>query len=474
MKKLLTVLLSLLLILSAAVPGSAETGDPSRTVKDYYNSTAWPAPPSINAYAAYVIELNSGAVLYKNNETETLFPASITKILTALVVIENSSLDEMVTFSHNAVYDIEDGGFSYVADVGDQLTVEECLYMLMLLSSNETAYALAEHVGGSVAGFADMMNAKAAELGCQHSHFSNPHGLTDPDHYTCPEDMAKIFWAALQNETFRTIDSTVTYRTSPTKTNPEGVYCQMRHMMMRENTGYYDDRVVAGKTGYISAAKNTLATYAVSGDMEIITIVMRVDGSGQACIDTKALLDYGFGNFAFAELGHELKIADIEKAVEEKTGRVLQNISLPDTVTVLLPNTITSADVRTVLELDDELSGTDEIQGRIAYYCGASEVGSQRIVISLVPVPETTTEAPTEAPAESHAETAPEETTQALTPSRGEQQRRIMYIVAGALALLVLAMIILMIVSKAQKKKREAARKARRKAASENESDKDR
>ena len=475
MKKLLTVLLSLLIVLSAAVPGAAtEVGDPNRTVKDYYNSTSWPVPPEINAYAAYVIELNSGAVLYKNNETETLFPASITKILTALVVIENCKLDEMVTFSHNAVYDIEDGGFSYVADVGDQLTVEECLYMLMLLSSNETAYALAEHVGGTVAGFADMMNSKAAELGCQHSHFNNPHGLTDPDHYTCPEDMARIFWAALQNETFRTVDSTVTYRTSPTKTNPEGVYCQMRHMMMRENSGYYDDRVVAGKTGYISAAKNTLATYAVSGDMQIITIVMRVDGAGQACIDTKALLDYGFNNFAYTDVGHSLKVADVEKAVEEKTGRVLQNISLPDTVTVLLPNSVTADDIRAELILDEDLADTDEIDGRIAYYCGPAEVGSQRIVIRLVPEPEPTTQAPTEAPTSQTAGDTSETPTQAVTPSRGETQRRMMYIIAGVLAVLVIAMIVLMIVSRAQKKKREAARKARRKAASENESDKDR
>ena len=146
------------------------------------------------------MEASTGTILYEKNAYQKQYPASITKLMTGLLAAENSSLDETVTFSHNSVFGIP-AGSSIVGgiDEGDQYSMEFCLYGLMLLSGNETAIAIAEHVAGSTDAFADMMNQKAATLGCQNTHFLNPHGLHDTNHYTCAYDMALIGKAVLHN-----------------------------------------------------------------------------------------------------------------------------------------------------------------------------------------------------------------------------------------------------------------------------------
>ena len=164
---------------------------------------------------------------------ERLYPASITKILTALIVIEHCNLDDIVTFSHDAIYNVEQGSSSAGLDVGDKMTVRDCLYAMLLKSANEVANALAEHTAGSVQNFAVLMNAKAKELGCQESHFNNPSGLNDPQHYTSAYDMALIAQAAFQNETFVTIDSSLYYDLPPTRHNPDGFRVYPGHRMLK-------------------------------------------------------------------------------------------------------------------------------------------------------------------------------------------------------------------------------------------------
>lgn len=175
-----------------------------------FAAAEWPDNISISAEGGIVMDAGSGAVLYGKNIHTAYFPASITKILTALIVIENCDMDDIVTFSRNAVHNVEPGSTSAGMDVGDQLTVRDCLYALVLRSANEVANALAEHTAGSIEAFADMMNERAASLGCTDSHFCNPSGLNNPDHYTSAYDMALIAQAAFQNEAFVTIDSTLT------------------------------------------------------------------------------------------------------------------------------------------------------------------------------------------------------------------------------------------------------------------------
>lgn len=178
----------------------------------------WPEAPETVSPAVILMELSTGTVLYEKNSTEAHYPASITKIMTTLVALENSDLNEVVTFSDRAIDETYGSGIA--RDYGEQMTMEQCLYAVMLESANECAFAVAEHVGGTMENFVDMMNAKAKELGCQNTHFANPNGLQDENHYTCAADMALIAQAAYENETFRIITGTKIYTIPPTNKHP--------------------------------------------------------------------------------------------------------------------------------------------------------------------------------------------------------------------------------------------------------------
>ena len=193
----------------------------------------WPSGVSVQAESGIVIDADTGTVLWGQNIHNQYFPASITKIMTALIVIEKCSLDETVTFSHNAVFNVEAGSSNAGINEGDKLSVKDCLYALLLKSANESANALAEHVAGSTEAFADMMNAKAKELGCTDTHFANPSGLNNPEHYTSTYDMALIARAAFLNPTFEEIDSTTYYKLPPNSINPEGLTIYPGHMMLK-------------------------------------------------------------------------------------------------------------------------------------------------------------------------------------------------------------------------------------------------
>ena len=260
----------------------------------------WPSDTGIESEAGIVMDADSGAVLFGQNIHVQKAPASITKILTALVVIENSSLDDTITFSHDAVYNVEDGsGNKNAIEEGDTLSVRDCLYLLLMRSSNQAANALAEHVGGSRDGFVKMMNEKTAELGCENSHFANPSGLNDDTQLTSVYDMALIASAAYKNDTLLTISEDKSYRLPATKNNPDGVTIQPEHKLLittdTESPNYYP-YAVAGKTGYTSIAGQTLVTYAIKDDRHQIAVTMK---STQATHyqDTIALMDFGFLRF---------------------------------------------------------------------------------------------------------------------------------------------------------------------------------
>ena len=159
---------------------------------------AWPKGPDVFAEAAIVMEASTGLILYEKDIHSTYYPASITKILTALIAIENTSPGEIVTFSRNAVFGIERGSSHIGIDVGEELTMQQCLYAILLESANEVTYAVAEHIAGSIPAFSEMMNEKAGSLGCLNSNFVNPHGLPDDNHYTSAYDMALITREALK------------------------------------------------------------------------------------------------------------------------------------------------------------------------------------------------------------------------------------------------------------------------------------
>ena len=260
---------------------------------------SWPGGIDTQSAAAIVMEQETGAILYEKNIHATYYPASITKILTALVALENSSLDEVVTFSKDAVY-LNEGDSSHISrDVGEQMTMEQCLYGMLLESANECAYAIAEHVGGGdVNVFVDMMNQKAAELGCQDSHFNNTNGLPDENHYVSAYDMALISRAAYQNPTFAKIIGTESYQIPPTNTHADPTPLNNHHSMLHpyHTSRYVYPYCLGGKTGYTRAANSTLVTYAAKDGMTLVCVVLNVTSPGH-WIDTTNLFNYCFDNF---------------------------------------------------------------------------------------------------------------------------------------------------------------------------------
>jgi D-alanyl-D-alanine carboxypeptidase len=198
----------------AVLAEEEETEDP--IPESYYYTIesneieGWPQGPAVESAAAVVMDLDTGVFLYSKNATATMYPASTTKILTTLLLVENCDLKDTITYS-GIVYDLEEGSSHLGIQPGEEMLLKDAAYGIMLASANDISNGVAEYMGGSLSGFADMMNAKAEELGCVNSHFANPHGLYQDDHYTCAQDMALIAQAAYNNSKFRKIAGTKEY-----------------------------------------------------------------------------------------------------------------------------------------------------------------------------------------------------------------------------------------------------------------------
>ena len=247
--------------------------------------------PEIQAQGAVLMDAATGNLLYSKNAETKFYPASITKLMTALLVAEKCNLDDTVTFSKTAVTNLEAGAVTLGLVEWDKLTVRQSLYGLLLKSANEVANGLAEHTAGSISAFADMMNARAKELGCTNTNFVNPNGLNDSNHYTTPHDMALIARAAFQNATVCKVASTLSYQIPATQ-KAAARTISLGHKMLYPNDSRYYQGVIGGKTGYTSLAGNTLVTCAERDGVRLIAVIMKSKSTQYT--DTSALLDYGF------------------------------------------------------------------------------------------------------------------------------------------------------------------------------------
>lgn len=256
----------------------------------------WPQGPAIESASALVMDMDTGCILYSKQATETMYPASTTKIMTTLLLLENCDLDDTITFSE-IVYDLEEGSSHLGIQPGEEMKLRDAAYGIMLASANDICNGVAEYMGGSLSGFADMMNAKAHELGCVNTHFSNPHGLYSEDHYTCAYDMALIAAAAYENPMFREIVGTREYTIPETNLVEEERSFLNHHKMLQRDTEYCREWCTGGKTGYTSQCLNTLVTYGERDGQRLVSVVFRVNGAGKAYIESTQILDYAFENF---------------------------------------------------------------------------------------------------------------------------------------------------------------------------------
>ena len=272
--------------------------------------------PEISSGAAVLIDNKTNRVLYDKNANERMFPASTTKIMTAILVLENCNLDETVTASYDALMSIPEGYVTAEIQGEEQFTVEQLLEMLLVHSANDAANVLAEYVGGSIESFISMMNTKVNELGLTNTHFTNPYGLQEDNHYTTAYDLAEIMQYCIQNDDFRRIAGSVSC--SIPATNKSGVrsYTSTNQLILPDSPNYYS-YVTVGKTGFTTEAGRCLVSCAYRNDIELTCVILggtlSPDGISSRFTDSITLYEYGFNHFSLKNIANP---GDIITAIE--------------------------------------------------------------------------------------------------------------------------------------------------------------
>lgn len=315
----------------------------------------WPNGPEISAESAILMDANTGVILYAKNIHERCYPASTTKLITCLLAMQNGNLDDMVTFSRDAVYSVPSDGSNMGMDAGQAITLEECLYGILVGSANEVANAVAEHIGGTIANFISMMNEYAASVGCTDSHFMNANGLYDDNHYTTAYDLAQMSRAFFQNEMLCKIGDTPRYHFEATATQPDDFYLNNKHKLITGEIPY--DGILGGKTGYTDEARQTLVTCAEQNGMKLICVVFKEESPTQFT-DTVELFDYGFKNFQTVNISEKEEKYNIEPTGFLQTGNDIFGSSKPilsidSTSYVIIPNTASFDDLQSEIVYDD-------------------------------------------------------------------------------------------------------------------------
>lgn len=303
--------------------------------------------PSTYSPSTLLMDLDSGKILYSKNANTRMYPASTTKIMTAILTIENCQLTDTAIASHNAIYSVPSGYSHANIQEGEELTIEQLLNVLLIPSANEAASILAEHIAGSVEAFADMMNAKAVEIGCKDTHFVNPNGIHDENHYSTAYDLALMGKYAMQYDVFRDIASKTSCSLPATDKYPrEDRLFNTTNDLLKENhsraaNNYYYPYASAGKTGYTDAAQNCIVATAKKDDISLLAVVLHGertdDGLSQRALDCKTLFEYGFNNYKHEVIAHK---GDVAREIEVSGGtNDSKNLNLvySEDITALVP-----------------------------------------------------------------------------------------------------------------------------------------
>ena len=254
------------------------------------------------AESAILIDTNTGKVLFEKNMDQKMYPASTTKIMTAILAIENCNLEDTVTVNYNAISSIP-SGYSTAGLVTDEvLTVKQLLEVLLVHSSNDAANVLGMHVGGSIDSFVTMMNSKAQELGCTNTHFTNTYGLHEDNHYTTARDLAIIARYCMKNESFRHFVSQPNCQIAPTNKHEARTYINTNDLI-NTSSRYYYKYAIGIKTGYTKEAGNCLISASKKDGLETIAVVLNTGTlQGARCEDSISLFNYAYDTFGIKKI----------------------------------------------------------------------------------------------------------------------------------------------------------------------------
>ena len=346
----LTLVLSLCL-----VPFASATGDDGPTL---------PEDPDILAKAALLMDVETGTVVYAKNEHEELYPASLTKIMTALLTLEaidegKLTMDQELTATASALEGLASDGSSAGSKVGETMSVRNLLYCMLVVSANEACDILAEAVSGSVSAFVEAMNAKAQELGCVNTHFANPNGLHDPQHYTSAWDMYLITAAAMEHEDFMTICDTANVVIPATNMSGERNYWTTNHLLSTWRViGYRNTEAHGIKTGSTDAAGHCLVSSAMRGSLHFVSVILGADrveengvGNIRSFSETTRMFNYGFDNFTYKTILESKEIIQEVPVTLSEMDHV--TVHPAQDIEVLIPKVLNAEDLERTITLEE-------------------------------------------------------------------------------------------------------------------------
>lgn len=344
---------------------------------------------TLSGEGAILIDVDSSEVLYEKNGNSKFFPASTTKIMTAILAIENSNLNDIVTIDQEVV-DLTDG--SHIAlEPGEELTLEQLLHALLIQSANDAALGIAKHTSGSIDKFVDLMNAKAKELGAVNTNFVNPNGLHDESHYTTPYDLALITRYAMKNETFKTISTKPNYIIPVTNKKTEDRYLNTTNKIFSSNekiningnlVPIKYDGVNCGKTGYTQVAQNCLVTSLEKEGHKLISVVLKSNGK-EVYADTHKLLNYGIENFDKVNVGFANKFIHNFK-VDKGLAPFVSGVTKTDSFSII--NKAYKDNIQEKLIFEEPIKAPilkDQTIGKVQYFLNEKMIAETDIVSTM-------------------------------------------------------------------------------------------
>lgn len=358
--------------------GNAPTDQYSVGVVDMGDD--WPAPPVITAGSAILIDADTGTILYDKNSHVKGYPASVTKLMTALLTIENCSLSEIITFSRAAEQSVTWEDAKLGIKEGEQMTIEEAMYALLLKSANDVAFGLGEHIAGNIPAFAEMMNVRAAELGALNTHFNNASGLNDPNHYTTAYDIAMFSRTIMTNPTLTAMMQTRSHVIPPTNKYEQQRTVSQRHEMLLKGEHRYD-YAIGGKTGFTDESKYTLCTFATKDEMNLIAVVLLCKDSDIRYVDTKALFEYGFNNFEHLTMS-QADTSNLLNKTNYYSSSIFGGSSISFELassTVTVPKGTTTENIQTVISRE---AAHGDVFATVQFQWDGHVIGNSEVLVS--------------------------------------------------------------------------------------------
>lgn len=344
-----------------------------------------------------VMEASTGKIVYEKNSNAQAFPASTTKIMTAILALENCNLTDIATVSHEAIYSVPIGySHAYLVE-GEQLTIEQLLHLLLIPSANDAANVLAEHIAGSISSFTTMMNTKASELGCKNTNFVNANGIHSEKHYSSEYDLALMGRYAMKNETFRKIVSTTKYTLPATNNYLESnrFFKTTNELIVSDDRvavdNYYYSYATGIKTGYTNAAKECIVASAQKDGIEYIVVILGAEktenGLSGRYLDCKNLFNYAFDNYKTYTINKEKSVLKQVKISNTSIFNNKLDLIVENEITLLLKKDTNISNITPTITINSDLVAPitqNSVIGTISYDIDGNQYSSNLLAANDV------------------------------------------------------------------------------------------